>query len=207
MVPRDFVDSGLTDNELRVAVGLLRHTHSERPVWEGQLVQLERLCGWAKSRPTMLRTIRSLKAKGWVDYDVEERQRGPWRIELTGLSMVDCVTTASPGAHSMTQSSASPSSSPSASNDGAVRDSGAARLRQETASPPSTSKGSTKEDHLLGEGTRESGAVSFSLEGLTAEVREAVRRTRDGGLPEGEIEFLGSASLGEIADRYRGEEQ
>jgi DNA-binding transcriptional ArsR family regulator len=57
--------------------------------------------------PTIRRTLRALEAAGWIDCGaVEERQRTPWRIRLTRLSMdVDCDPTASPEPPAVTQSS------------------------------------------------------------------------------------------------------
>lgn len=40
--------------------------------------------GWRVSDDTVRRALAALKAAGWIDYDVHERQRGPYVICLTG---------------------------------------------------------------------------------------------------------------------------
>jgi hypothetical protein len=58
------------------------------------------------SAATIRRTLRALERAGWIECDVvEERQRGPWRIRLTGLAKDPaCATTASPALRHVTQS-------------------------------------------------------------------------------------------------------
>jgi hypothetical protein len=155
MVPYAFTDSEATDNERRIGNSLLRHSHPDLPVWTGTLATLERQCRWEHSRSTLLRTLHLLKPE-WIDFEVQARQRAPWTIKLTGLSMAHCVTTASPSMPEMTQSSASPPASPSASDGSAMPAGDADELRHETERRLSKSKSLVgRKAKAVGEGTRE----------------------------------------------------
>ena len=73
MVRRDLCDAlpdgSLDDHELRVCLALSRHVDPWTETWTGTLAS-SRACGWSKSRSTLLRTLRTLMEKGWIEYDV-----------------------------------------------------------------------------------------------------------------------------------------
>jgi hypothetical protein len=160
MVRRDFPDAldSLSDNELRVGLALCRWADRETATWSGTLAQLGRLCGWGKSPSTLRRTLSALRAAGWIAYECDERQRAPYVVRLTGLSVAECVTSASSQGDSMTQPSAPPSvpatAPSSASNGVATGVSLPSQLRHElsrmTASSPSNFSLSGSAERKLG---------------------------------------------------------
>jgi hypothetical protein len=198
MVPRAFLDSfdESSDNEIRVGAALCRWADYKSGEWSGTLEQLERLSAWRKDRRTLLRTLESLRAKGWVGYEVSARQRKPWLIRLTGLS-VACDIESPSGVAVVSQPSATDSATATATQtatstadlptaDAEARRTHAAveqrqevgvelqtHQRQEVAPSPSTSLSMRDEDHFVGEGTHGSEAPDeltralFERTGLT----------------------------------------
>jgi hypothetical protein len=102
-VPLDF-DQAFMNGRLRPGAYLLgchiaAESYRSKNTDAGRVtVHISALADLCKtSTPTIRRMLRALERDGWIECDdVEERQRGPWRITLTGLAKSrDCVASAS----------------------------------------------------------------------------------------------------------------
>jgi hypothetical protein len=153
------------------------------------------------------RDLHALKSGKWINFDVEQRQRAPWVIRLTGLLVREREgASAANSPASLRQSTAADGLPQTHSDENEERDSDARELPH-ARNGPSISISSAEEDYVLGEGTKGNAEpVSFSLEGLTAEARASVERKRaqEAGI---DFEYFGTARLDEIEDAYREEER
>jgi hypothetical protein len=168
-----------------------------------RIVDLKRrMCRTRRSDDSIRRDLHALKAAELIDFDVEERQRWPWVIRLTGLRVREAdestaansgVTAANSDA-SLRQSTAADGQPQEGAAAHGERDAGAAELPHAEIAPSTSS--SMKEEQLLGEDTRE---VEFSLDGLDPDVRENVLKGRAARAKDASID-LGTARWDELED-------
>jgi hypothetical protein len=131
------------------------------------------------------RDLHALKAGKWIDFDVEERQRTPWVIRLTGLLVreIEEAPAANSGASaaksppSLRQTTAANSLPQTRPSEHGERDSGAPELPQPDSSPSTSTALRSGEDELGWE-DQEEGITFDDEQHLLPEVRAAIKRER-----------------------------
>jgi hypothetical protein len=193
----------MTFDEFGVACWLCGVANHRTKTYIGTLAEIRSRSRFKKSDDTLGRVLDSLTAKEWIDLTKRQGQRSAYVIRLTGLlrlphdfrknDPLDAEVTSADGA-SATSANAQPE-----------RDSAADELPH-VSEPASTSTALRREDHLVGEGTRE---APLDFDSLTPDVKAAVERGRalvgnkqDGGLRDDEFEFYGTARWDDIERGY-----
>ena len=122
-VPLDF-DQAFKNGDIRPGAYLLgchlaaesyRAKNTDAGIVTLHVSPLAELCGVVPQ--TVRRWLRALEQSGWIEFEVDERQRGPWRIRLSGLAKDhDRVTAATPELQHVLQSPTGHVAVPNAEN-------------------------------------------------------------------------------------------